>query len=46
MLLDLHPIGRFGTGQDVADAVIFLMSDKASYITGSSLVVDGGYMAR
>lgn len=46
MLLDLHPIGRFGTGQDVANSVIFLMSDMASYITGSSLVVDGGYMAR
>ena len=46
MLRDLHPIGRFGTGQDVADSVIFLMSDKASFITGSSLVLDGGYMAR
>ncbi len=46
MLLELHPIGRFGTGQDVADAVIFLLSDKAGFITGSSLVVDGGYMAK
>lgn len=46
MLRDLHPLGRFGSAQDVADSVIFLMSDKASFITGSSLVVDGGYMAR
>jgi NAD(P)-dependent dehydrogenase (short-subunit alcohol dehydrogenase family) len=46
MLLDLHPIGRFGTAQDVADSVIFLLSDKAGFVTGSSLVVDGGYMAR
>ena len=46
MLRDLHPLGRFGSAQDVADSVIFLMSEKASFITGSSLVVDGGYMAR
>jgi NAD(P)-dependent dehydrogenase (short-subunit alcohol dehydrogenase family) len=46
MLRGLHPLGRFGTAQDVADSVIFLLSDKASFITGSSLVVDGGYMAR
>jgi NAD(P)-dependent dehydrogenase (short-subunit alcohol dehydrogenase family) len=46
MLRGLHPLGRFGTAQDVADSVIFLLSDKAAFITGSSLVVDGGYMAR
>ena len=34
--------GRYGTGDDIANAVAFLASDKAAYITGSSLTVDGG----
>lgn len=36
------PLGRHGTAYDVARAVIFLLSDDASYITGQELVVDGG----
>ena len=36
------PLGRLGTPEDVADAVIFLASDSAAYITGQVLVVDGG----
>ena len=36
------PVGRLGSEQDVADAVLFLSSDEASYITGHELVVDGG----
>lgn len=36
------PLGRQGTAYDVANAVIFLLSDDASYITGQELVVDGG----
>jgi NAD(P)-dependent dehydrogenase (short-subunit alcohol dehydrogenase family) len=40
-----HPIGRIGTGQDIANAVLFLASDKASFMTGSYVCVDGGYMA-
>ncbi len=40
------PLGRAGTTQDITDATLFLLSDKASYITGTELVVDGGLLAR
>ncbi|MGI9145845.1 MAG: SDR family NAD(P)-dependent oxidoreductase [Chloroflexota bacterium] len=40
-----HPIGRIGTGEDIANVVLFLASDKASFMTGESVCVDGGYMA-
>jgi len=39
------PLGRLASVQDVANAVSFLVSDKASFITGQSLYVDGGYLA-
>ncbi len=37
-----HPLGRFGTAEEVAGAATFLLSDDASYISGAELVVDGG----
>ena len=40
------PLGRVGRAQDMADAVMFLLSDQASYITGTELIVDGGLLAR
>lgn len=40
-----HPIGRSGTVQDVANVVTFLLSDEASWVTGSVWDVDGGVMA-
>lgn len=39
------PVGRVGTGADVAAAVVFLASDEARYVTGASLLVDGGLYA-
>jgi len=42
----LHPLGRLATPEDVANAVLFLASDRSSFITGSALVIDGGYTAQ
>ncbi|SNS39223.1 NAD(P)-dependent dehydrogenase, short-chain alcohol dehydrogenase family [Sphingomonas laterariae] len=42
----MHPMGRIGEAREVADAVVFLCSDKASFITGHPLAVDGGFLAR
>jgi NAD(P)-dependent dehydrogenase (short-subunit alcohol dehydrogenase family) len=36
------PLGRLGTGDDIARAVLFLASDEAAYVTGQNLLVDGG----
>jgi 3-oxoacyl-[acyl-carrier protein] reductase len=41
-LLKTIPLGKFGTGQDVAGAVMFLLSSRGSYLTGQVIVVDGG----
>ena len=42
----LHPMGRLGTSEEVAALTLFLLSDKASFITGSYHLVDGGYAAQ
>src|SRR5215207_2414645 len=43
---EAHPVGRLGEPAEVANAILFLASDEASFVTGAILPVDGGYMAR
>ena len=44
-LVPLHPIGRLGQPEDLADAALFLASDDSAFVTGHDLIVDGGYTA-
>ncbi|AMJ66008.1 SDR family NAD(P)-dependent oxidoreductase [Hymenobacter sp. PAMC 26628] len=45
-LVALHPIGRLGKSEEVAELVIWLSSEKASFVTGAYYPVDGGYLAK
>ena len=42
-LLGRHPIGRFGTVEEVADACVFLCADEAQFLTGANISIDGAY---
>ena len=40
-----HPVGRLGRASELANAALFLVSEEATFITGTDLIVDGGYTA-
>jgi NAD(P)-dependent dehydrogenase (short-subunit alcohol dehydrogenase family) len=39
----LHPMGRFAAADEIADAAVWLLSDRASFVTGQAIGIDGGY---
>lgn len=45
-IVGLHPIGRLGKPEEVAELILWLASDKASFVTGTYYAVDGGYLAK
>ena len=46
MLIERHPIGRLGKPDEVAELVIWLSSEKASFVSGGYYPVDGAYLAQ
>lgn len=45
-IISAVPLGRYGTAEDIAYGVLYLASDEAAFLTGSELVIDGGYTAQ
>jgi NAD(P)-dependent dehydrogenase (short-subunit alcohol dehydrogenase family) len=45
-LKSMHPVGRIGDPEEIANAVVWLLSDKASFVLGHTLLVDGGMVSR
>ena len=41
-----HPVGHVGVPDDIANGLVYLASDESKFVTGSELVIDGGYTAR
>lgn len=46
VIIPMHPIGRLGRSEEVAELVLWLSSDRASFVTGSYYPIDGGYLSR
>ncbi|ASY66994.1 3-oxoacyl-[acyl-carrier protein] reductase (plasmid) [Sinorhizobium sojae CCBAU 05684] len=46
MMNPLHPIGRIGTPEEIAELIVWLCSDRASFVTGANIPVDGGFVAQ
>jgi NAD(P)-dependent dehydrogenase (short-subunit alcohol dehydrogenase family) len=44
-VVSIHPIGRFGKPAEIAEAVVWMCSDRAAFMTGQSMVLDGGFLA-
>jgi NAD(P)-dependent dehydrogenase (short-subunit alcohol dehydrogenase family) len=44
-MANMAPVGRMGTGDDIAGAALYLASDDSAYVTGTELLVDGGLLA-
>ncbi len=44
MVNDMHPLGRIATPREVAEVVAFLASERASFVTGATYLVDGGLL--
>lgn len=44
MMLERYPLKRLGTPEDIANGAIYLLSDASSWVTGTNLVIDGGYL--
>ena len=42
----MHPMGRLAEPEEIAAGILFLASDESSFMTGSELVIDGGYTAQ
>ena len=45
VLISRHALGRMGVPKEIANGIVFLASDESSFMTGSELVIDGGYTA-
>jgi len=46
MMAPLHPLGRIGTGDEVANLIVWLCSPRSSFVTGAHVPIDGGYVAQ
>jgi NAD(P)-dependent dehydrogenase (short-subunit alcohol dehydrogenase family) len=44
MMVAMHPIGRWGTPREVSEAVLFMCSERSSFMTGHYIVTDGGFL--